>query len=263
MTCTLEHRHGPFAHAHEHSGAHRHAPLPLRYQDHEHGPTDHVDQVIHDHVDHGHGQGHTHGRIDPSILRSHQGVKTVAVSLAVLGVTAGAQLVVFLISGSVALLADLIHNAGDALTALPLGAAFLVRSERAERWAGMAVVLAIFASAVIAGIESVQRLIQPEHLHYLGALAIAGVFGFVGNEIAAHVRLRAGRRLDSPALLADGAHARTDGFVSLGVVASAGVVAVGLPRADPIIGLLITAAILRVTWQAWRSVYGSPRSHHS
>lgn len=241
------------------------ARVPLRYHDHDHGLTDHVDHLDHDHdhVDHDHEHGHTHGRIDPSILRSRQGVKAVAVSLAVLAVTAGAQLVVFLVSGSVALLADLIHNAGDALTAIPLGAAFLLRNERAERWAGMAVVLAIFVSAVIAGIESVQRLIHPEHLHVLGALAIAGVIGFVGNEIAARVRLRAGRRWDSPALLADGAHARTDGFVSLGVVASAAVVAVGLPRADPIIGLLITAVILRVTWQAWRTVYGSPRSHQN
>ncbi len=263
MSCSLDHRHGPFTHAHESSGAHRHARLPLRYHDHHHGPADHHnperDHQEHDHHDH----GHSHGRIDPSILRSHRGVKTVAVSLAVLAITAGAQLVVFLVSGSVALLADLIHNAGDALTALPLGAAFLLRSERAERWAGLAVVLAIFVSAVIAGIESVQRLIHPEHLHYLGALAIAGLIGFVGNEIAARVRLRAGRRLDSPALLADGAHARTDGFVSLGVMASAAVVAVGLPRADPIIGLVITAVILRVTWQAWRTVYGSPRSDHN
>ena len=136
----------------------------------------------------------------------------------------------------------------------PLGAAFLLRSERAERWAGLGVVFAIFVSAVIAGVESVERLIHPEHLDYLVPLAVAGVVGFVGNELAARIRLRGGRRLDSPALLADGAHARTDGFVSLGVVASAVVVAIGLPRADPIIGLLITAVILRVTWQAWRTV---------
>ncbi len=210
--------------------------------DHDHEPTD------------GHDHGHAHGRIDPSILRSHEGVKTVAVSLGVLAITAVAQLGVFLLSGSVALLADLIHNAGDALTALPLGAAFLLRSERAERWAGLGVVFAIFVSAVIAGVESVERLIHPEHLDYLVPLAVAGVVGFVGNELAARIRLRGGRRLDSPALLADGAHARTDGFVSLGVVASAVVVAIGLPRADPIIGLLITAVILRVTWQAWRTV---------
>ncbi len=218
-----------------------------------------------DEHDHGYADGpdhgHTHGRVDPSILRSRDGVKTVAVSLGVLALTALAQLGVFLLSGSVALLADLIHNAGDALTAVPLGAAFLLRSERAERWAGLAVVLAIFVSAVIAGVESVERLIHPVHLDYLVPLAIAGLVGFVGNEIAARIRLRAGRRLDSPALLADGAHARTDGYVSLGVVASAAVVAIGLPRADPIIGLLITAVILRVTWQAWRTVHG-PDSQH-
>ena len=176
-----------------------------------------------------------------------------------LAATALAQLGVFLLSGSVALLADLIHNAGDALTALPLGAAFLLRSERAERWAGLAVVLAIFVSAAIAGVESVERLIHPVHLNYLVPLTIAGLVGFVGNEIAARIRLRAGRRLDSPALLADGAHARTDGYVSLGVVASAAVVAIGLPRADPIIGLVITGVIPRVTWQAWRTVRSSNR----
>jgi cation diffusion facilitator family transporter len=219
--------------------------------------------VMADPHDHAHADerknGHTHGRVDPSILRSHDGVKTVAVSLGVLAATAVAQLGVFLLSGSVALLADLIHNAGDALTALPLGAAFILRSERAERWAGLAVVLAIFVSAVIAGVESIERLIHPVQLNYLVPLAIAGLVGFVGNEIAARIRLQAGRRLDSPALLADGAHARTDGYVSLGVVATAAVVAIGLPRADPIIGLLITAVILHVTWQAWRTVHGSNR----
>ena len=132
-----------------------------------------------------------------------------------------------------------------------------MRSEWAERWAGLAVVLAIFVSAVIAGIGSVERLIHPVHLNYLVPLVMAGFVGCVGNEVAARIRLRAGRRLDSPALLADGAHARTDGYVSLGVVASAVVLALGLPRADPIIGLLITAVILRVTVQAWRTVHGS------
>jgi len=172
----------------------------------------------------------------------------------VLAGTALAQVVVFVLSGSVALLADLIHNGGDALTAIPLAIAFMLRSERGERWAGYAVVATIFVSAVVAGLQAIDRLIHPQALGYLGALAIAGVIGFVGNEIAAQVRLRAGRKLRSPALVADGHHARVDGFVSLGVVAAAGAVAVGIPRADPIVGLAITALILRITWQAWQTV---------
>jgi cation diffusion facilitator family transporter len=209
----------------------------------------------HEHVhDHHHGHGHTHGRIDPSIVRSRAGVRAVAISLAVLGVTAALQIVVFLLSSSVALLADLIHNGGDALTAIPLGIAFFLRSRRGERVAGYFVVAVIFISASVAAFESIDRLIHPEYLDHLPALAIAGVLGFVGNEIAARVRLRAGDRLDSPALIADGKHARVDGFVSLGVIASAGLVAIGFERADPLVGLAITAVILKITWDAWHTV---------
>jgi cation diffusion facilitator family transporter len=192
--------------------------------------------------------------VDPSIVRSRAGVRAVGAALGVLAVTAALQALVFALSHSVALLADLIHNLGDALTAIPLGLAFLLRSRRGERWAGYAVVVTIFASACIAGVEAVDRLIHPRDLHYLGALAIAGFIGFAGNEVAAQIRLRAGRRLDSAALVADGQHARVDGFVSLGVVGSAAIVALGFPRADPVIGLAITALILRVTWQAWRTI---------
>jgi cation diffusion facilitator family transporter len=209
-------------------------------RDHEHG--------------HDHRHGHTHGLVDRSIVRSREGVRAVSVSLAVLGVAALAQTAVFAISGSVALLADLIHNFGDALTAVPLGIAFALRSERGERVAGMAVVLAILVSACVALYETVQRLVHPQHLSNLAAVAIAGVVGFAGNELAARYRLRAGRRLDSPALIADGNHARVDGFVSLGVVASAALVALGADVADPLVGLVITAVILRVTWQSWRTV---------
>jgi cation diffusion facilitator family transporter len=176
------------------------------------------------------------------------------ISLGVLGVTAALQVVVFLLSGSVALLADLIHNGGDALTAIPLGIAFVVGSRRAERGAGRAVVGAIFVSAVIAGAEAVDRLIHPQTLDHLLALALAGLVGFAGNEIAARVRLRAGTRLDSAALLADGQHARVDGFVSLGVVVAAGAAVVGVPRADPLVGLAICGLILRITWHAWTTV---------
>ena len=203
---------------------------------------------------HAHGHGHSHGRVDPSLLRSRAGLRAVLVSLAVLGATAAAQAFVFVLSGSVALLADLIHNGGDALTAIPVGAAFLLRSARAERWSGYAVVFAILVSACVALYETVLRLVDPQHLDHLWPLAAAGVAGFVGNELAARVRLRAGRRLDSAALIADGHHARIDGFVSLGVVASAAVVGLGLELADPLIGLAITLVILRITWESWRTV---------
>jgi cation diffusion facilitator family transporter len=233
-------------------------PLPVA-TDHRHVHDDHH----HDH-DHGHGphqhapapanHGHAHGLVDRSIVRSREGVRAVALSLAVLLATAVLQAAVFALSGSVALLADLIHNGGDALTAIPLGIAFFLRSARGERFAGYAVVATIFVSAMVALYETIVRLIHPEHLSHLGALAVAGLVGFVGNEIAAQVRLRAGRRLTSPALVADGNHARVDGFVSLGVVVSAAAVALGLPVADPLVGLAITIIILRVTWDSWRTI---------
>lgn len=202
----------------------------------------------------GHDHGHTHGRVDPSIVRSRAGVRAVGLSLAVLAATAVVQAVVFVTSGSVALLADLVHNGGDALTALPLGAAFLLRSARAERAAGYVVVVVIFVSAVVAGYEAVARLLHPRELADLPALAAAGLVGFAGNEVAARIRIGAGRRLDSPALLADGAHARADGYVSLGVVAAAAAAAAGFAGADPLVGLAITAVILKLTLDAWRTV---------
>jgi cation diffusion facilitator family transporter len=207
------------------------------------------------------GHGHSHGLIDPSIKRSREGLRAVGVSLAVLAAAAAAQAVIFVLTDSVALLADLIHNFGDALTAVPVGVAFLLRSERAEHYAGLAVVAAIFISACVAGYESILRLIDPHAPGQLGALALAGVIGFTGNWIAAAVRSRAGHRLDSPALIADGDHARADAFVSLGVVASALVVALGLDLADPIIGLGITLIILRITWQSWGTVRGTAHTH--
>ncbi len=178
-----------------------------------------------------------------------------------LGATAAIQAVIYVATGSVALLADLIHNFGDALTAVPLGTAFLLRSARAERYAGLVVVLAIFVSACVAGVFAVEKIISPHAPERLLALGIAGAIGFAGNEIAAQVRVRAGRRLDSPALVADGYHARTDGFVSLGVMLSAALVALGLPLADPIIAIVITAVILQITWQSWRTVRGHEHPH--
>jgi cation diffusion facilitator family transporter len=198
--------------------------------------------------------GHSHGLIDPSIVRSRAGVRAVSISLGVLLLTALVQIVVFVASNSVALLADLIRNFGDALTAVPLGVAFFLRSARGEKAAGYFVVATIFFSACVALVQAIERLIDPQPLDHLWALAAAGAIGFVGNEIAALIRLRAGKRLSSPALVADGYHARMDGFVSLGVVGSAIVVALGFEIADPLIGLAITLVILRITWQSWRTI---------
>jgi cation diffusion facilitator family transporter len=216
--------------------------------------------ATHSHA-HGHGHGHSHGLVDDSIKRSREGVRAVLASLGVLGAAALVQTVIFVASGSVALLADLIHNFGDALTAIPLGIAFLLRSERAERIAGLFVVAAIFVSACVAGVEAVQRLVHQDPPSHLWVLAAAGLIGFAANAVAARVRTRAGRRLDSPALVADGDHARADAYVSLAVIASAAVVAIGAPVADPLIGLAITLVILRITWQSWQTVRGHHHHH--
>lgn len=232
---------------------------------HAHGAAhdhDHPSERGYGHGARGHrGHGHSHGLVDDSIKRSREGVRAVTLSLAVLGSAAAVQALIFALSGSVALLADLIHNVGDALTALPLGAAFLLRSERAERLAGLAVVAAIFISACVAGLEAIRRLIHPSTPSHLAILALAGAIGFAGNWVAGRIRTSAGRRLDSPALIADGAHARADAYVSLAVIASAIVVALGLRIGDPLIGLAITVVILRITWQSWRTVRGHEHVH--
>jgi cation diffusion facilitator family transporter len=236
------HRHGALRHAHPHAGPHEH------------------DSHQHQHDGNGEHE-HGHGLVDESIKRSREGVRVVVVALAILGVTAAIQAVVFALSGSLALLADLIHNGGDALTAIPLGIAFALRSLRAERLAGLAVVAAIFISACVAGYESILRLIHPSTPGHLLALAAAGAVGFAGNWFAARVRTRAGHRLDSPALIADGNHARVDAYVSLAVIASAAAIAVGVPILDPLIGLGMTVVILRITRESWRTVRGHPHHH--
>jgi cation diffusion facilitator family transporter len=208
-----------------------------------------------------HAHGHSHGLIDPSIKRSREGLKAVGISLAVLAVTALIQIAIFALTNSVALLADLIHNVGDALTAIPVGIAFLLRSERAERIAGLFVVAAIFVSACVAGYEAVIRIVEPEAPSNLGALTAAGLIGFAGNWIAGLVRTSAGYRLSSSALVADGAHARADAYVSVGVVASALVVVLGFEIGDPLIGLAITLTILRITWHSWITVRGGTHEH--
>ncbi len=249
------HRHGQQPpHSHDHTGPHSHDVALSTAHEHEH----HHHGGGHGTEDHG-GHGHTHGLVDRSIMRSRKGLEAVGLSLAVLGATALAQTAIFITSGSVALLADLIHNFGDAATAIPLAIAFLLRSERAERIAGLFVVAAIFISACVAGVEAVSRLIHPEAPTHLIALAGAGVIGYAGNRVAAQIRTGAGRSLDSPALIADGNHARADAYVSLAVVASALVVAIGFPVADPLIGLGITVVILKITWDSWRTV----RGHHA
>jgi cation diffusion facilitator family transporter len=217
---------------------------------------------------HGHALRHSHDaadRFDPALESSRAGLRAIGISLAVLTTTAAAQAVVVVLSGSVALLSDTLHNVADALTAVPVGIALLIGRRpstrrftygygRAEDVAGIVVVLVVLGSAVLAGYESVRRLAEPTDVHALGAVAVAGVVGAVGNEIAARVRIRTGRRIGSAALVADGLHARTDALTSLAVLVSAGGSALGLRWADPAVGLVITAAIAVVTWGAARQV---------
>ena len=228
------HRHGAVVHSHPHLGPHDHAD-----EDHRH-----------DHA----GDGHSHGLVDPTIKRSRAGLRAVGLSLAILGLTALAQVGIYAATGSVALLADLIHNFGDAATAIHSASLSFLAPSAPSAGAGLFVVFAIFASACVAGIEAVSRLIHPQTPTGLLALAVAGLIGFAGNWLAAIIRSRAGRRLDSPALIADGNHARADSYVSLAVVASAVLVGLGLPIADPLIGLAITAVIIKITWDSWWTV---------
>lgn len=228
-------------------------------QDHGHSHGGHG----HDHGDGGHG--HTHGVIDPSIATTDRGIWAIKWSFVILAITAFLQLIVVFTSGSVALLADTIHNVGDATTAIPLWIAFvLVRRPpsrifnyglgRVEDLAGMLIVLIILFSAIVAGYEAIDRLIQPQPITQLGWVAAAGLIGFLGNEVVAIFRIRVGREIKSAALIADGYHARTDGLTSLAVVIGALGVWAGFPLADPIIGLLITIAIFGIVWQSARAV---------
>ncbi|MFC5262740.1 cation diffusion facilitator family transporter [Kribbella qitaiheensis] len=204
--------------------------------------------------------------IDSAIESSAAGIRAVKVSLLVLALTAGLQLMVVAVSGSVALLADTVHNLSDAFTALPLWIAFVLGRRaatrrytygygRAEDLAGLFVVAMIGLSALLAGWESIRRLIDPVPVHNLGWVAAAGVIGFAGNEAVAVYRIRIGRKIGSAALVADGLHARTDGMTSLAVVLGAAGVAAGFPLADPLIGLVITIAILAVLRTAGRDVF--------
>ncbi|MGI9017963.1 MAG: cation diffusion facilitator family transporter [Euzebya sp.] len=209
----------------------------------------------HDHVD----------SLDTVMVTSAQGIRATKVSLVVLSVTAVGQLVVFVVSGSIALLADTIHNVSDAFTSVPLWIAFALGRRaptkrftyglgRLEDLAGIVIVLFIAASAVIAGWESVKALAQRTEYDNIGLVAAAGIIGFVGNEAVAVYRTRIGRRIGSAALIADGQHARTDGITSLGVVVSAAAAALGYPQADAMVGLVITAAILVILYSSTRDV---------
>jgi cation diffusion facilitator family transporter len=205
-------------------------------------------------------------RVDNALETSRQGMRTLWISFAVLLVTGTAQAVIFMFTGSVALLGDTIHNLADALTAAPLALAFWVGRRaanrrytygygRAEDLAGIVVVLLIAASATLAAYEAFDRLRHPQTIDHLWAVALAGVIGFIGNELVAQYRIRVGRQIGSAALVADGLHARTDGFTSLAVVVGAAGVALGWPLADPIVGLGITVAILFVLRDAAREIY--------
>jgi cation diffusion facilitator family transporter len=217
--------------------------------------------------EHGHGEhGHTHGAVDPSIATSERGIWAVKWSFVGLLATALLQLVVVLLSGSVALLSDTIHNFGDAATAIPLGIAFALTRlgasrrftfgyGRVEDLAGVLVVLIILFSAVVAGYQAVERLIDPRPIGMLWAVAAASVVGFLGNETVAVFRIRVGREIGSAALVADGYHARTDGWTSLAVLAGAVGVWRGYPLADPVAGLLIAAAILVIVCQSGKAVF--------
>ena len=204
--------------------------------------------------------------IDDALTASNEGIRALKISLVVLGITAALQVVIVVISGSVALLADTIHNFGDALTAVPLGMAFMLGRRpptkrytygfgRAEDLAGVFVVVMIAASAVIAGYEAIERLLDPRDVEHVPWVIAAGVIGFAGNELVAVYRIRVGRRIGSAALVADGLHARTDGFTSLAVVVGAIGVSLGWQLADPIIGLIITVAIVAIVRSAARDMY--------
>ncbi|MFI1727642.1 cation diffusion facilitator family transporter [Streptomyces acidicola] len=238
-------------HAHTHGHKRDHSPSPLTRL--RHLPTSHSHE--------------TADKLDSALESSARGMRALWVSLTVLGMTAAIQAVVVVASGSVALLGDTVHNTADALTAVPLGIAFVLGRRaatrrftygygRAEDLAGIAIVLTIAASAVFAGWTAVDRLIAPRPMDHVPVVAAAAVIGFLGNEWVARYRIRVGRAIGSGALVADGLHARTDGYTSLAVLVSAGGAALGWHLADPLVGLAITAAILLVLRDAAREVFG-------
>jgi cation diffusion facilitator family transporter len=237
-------------HAHEHDHAHEH-------------PTSLLGKVKDQLVGHSHDAADS---VDQALETSKQGTRAVGISLAVLGLVSILQALVYVWSGSVALLGDTLHNTADALTALPLAIAFTLSRRpptrrytygygRAEDLAGVVVVLFVLASSVFAAYAAVERFRNPQEVDHLLAVGAAGIVGFVGNELVARYRIRVGREIGSAALVADGLHARTDGFTSLAVVLGAVGLGLGWKWADPVVGLLITVAILAVLRDAARQVY--------
>jgi cation diffusion facilitator family transporter len=227
---------------------------------------DHSEEHRHDHNHGRRGHRHTHGAVDPTVATSERGIWAIKWSFVGLMATALLQLVVVLLSGSVALLSDTIHNFGDAATAIPLGIAFALTRlgvsrrftfgyGRVEDLAGVVIVLIILFSAVVAGYQALERLISPQPVGFLWMVAAASLVGFIGNEAVAVFRIRVGREIGSAALVADGYHARTDGWTSLAVLAGAVGVWLGYPLADPIVGLLIAGAILVIVWQSGKAVF--------
>ncbi|MCX5315615.1 cation diffusion facilitator family transporter [Streptomyces sp. NBC_00154] len=275
-------------HRHDHSpGSHRNGQeghAPHGNHNHGHGPAishshDHGDHgTAHDHGHHGSGRWsrikpritpHSHeatAKVDSAMESSAEGMRTLWISLAVLGVTTVLQALIFALSGSVALLGDTVHNAADALTAVPLGIAFILGRRaatrrftygfgRSEDLAGIAILLTITASSALAAYTAIDRLLNPQDITHLSWVAAGAVIGFIGNEWVARYRIRTGRKIGSAALVADGLHARTDGFTSLAVLLGAGGAAIGWQLADPIVGLLITLAILMVLKDAAKEVF--------
>ncbi|MGW1342734.1 cation diffusion facilitator family transporter [Kribbella sp. NPDC002412] len=241
-------------HEHHHEHAHGHG------HDHRSGLLGKVKEIL---VPHSHDSA---DKVDSALEASKEGMRCLKISFVGLMVTALIQTLIVIYTNSVALLGDTLHNYADALTAIPLAIAFVVGRRRATRsytygygraedLAGIVVVVLIAASAAYAGYEAITRFIHPGDVRHAGVLALAGVIGFLGNEVVAQYRIRTGRRIGSAALVADGLHARTDGFTSLAVVLSAAGAWLGFPLADPIIGLLITLAILFVLRDAAREVY--------
>jgi cation diffusion facilitator family transporter len=221
---------------------------------------------IHFHHHHTEGHTHTHGAIAPEIVTSQRGIWAVKWSFVGLLITAVLQVGVVLISSSVALLADTIHNLGDAATAVPLWVAFALARwkpnqrftygyRRVEDLAGVVIVGIILLSAVVTGYESIERFIHPQKIQYLGAVMVAAVIGFLGNEAVAQFRLKIGKEIGSAALVADGYHARVDGLTSLSVFLGAALTGLGYPLADPIIGLLITLAIVRIVIESAQTIF--------
>lgn len=216
------------------------------------------------HVEHDHD--HTHGAIDPTLLTTEKGIWAVKWSMVGLLLTALLQAVVVVLTSSVALLADTIHNFGDAATAVPLWIAFLLAQRkpskrfsygygRVEDLAGIVIVFIMLLSGLMAAYESISRLFQPQDIHHLGAVAVAALLGFTGNELVARLRIRVGDEISSAALVADGYHARTDALTSLGVLLGVVAVWLGYPQADPLVGLVISLIIFKIVWDSGKSLF--------